>query len=262
MLCSSCVAHTVHAVLCMLCSSCIAHATHAVLCMLCSSCNAHGVHAALCPQSAFGAINTVHPADVVLRMVPPYAMLSSGSINALPGCHILCLLGMQDSATFLLLSLGINLIAFLSFLPQTVKFQIPSIDILYQLLGTVLNALPPQLMSMLVILKVVTVARLRQGSILLSDIQKLQTAAQLDVVLFDKTGTLTVGQVRSSQCHCSSIQQTRLHVLQNLQVCACIHYKSGVLGSPVYYQASRPINAVRCSLFFSASFLSMNGIES
>ena len=44
-------------------------------------------------------------------------------------------------------------------------------------------------------LRFVTVLRLRYQDIYLSDTRKLQTAAQLDLVLFDKTGTLTVGQV-------------------------------------------------------------------
>ena len=67
---------------------------------------------------------------------------------------------------------------------------------LHQLLRFVLNALPPLLASLLVMLRFVTVLRLRHQNIFLSDTRKLRTAAQLDLVLFDKTGTLTVGEVR------------------------------------------------------------------
>lgn len=69
-------------------------------------------------------------------------------------------------------------------------------DIFLQLLRFVLNALPPLLGSLLVMLRFVTVLRLRRQNIFMSDTRKLRTASQLDLVLFDKTGTLTVGQVR------------------------------------------------------------------
>lgn len=103
---------------------------------------------------------------------------------------------MQDAAKFLLLSLIVNMIIYISFLPSIVKFQLGSTTALLQLLGTVLNAVPPLLAFFLVILRAVTVMRLRRQSVSVSDTQKLRTAAQLDLVLFDKTGTLTMGEVR------------------------------------------------------------------
>ena len=110
--------------------------------------------------------------------------------------------GMQDAARFLLLSLTVNMIIYISFLPIIVKFQLGSSVALLQLLGTVLNALPPLLATLLVTLRAVTVMRLRRQSVFVSDTQKLQTAAQLDLVLFDKTGTLTVGEVRARDWLC------------------------------------------------------------
>ena len=70
--------------------------------------------------------------------------------------------GVQDAARFLLLSLTVNMIIYISFLPDIVKFQLGSTAALLQLLGTVLNALPPLLASVLVILRAVTVMRLRR----------------------------------------------------------------------------------------------------
>ncbi len=102
---------------------------------------------------------------------------------------------MQDAAKFFLLSVTVNMIIYISFLPNIVKFQLGSAIALLQLLGTVLSALPPLLASLLVILRAVTIMRLRRQSVFVSDTQKLQTAAQLDLVLFDKTGTLTMGEV-------------------------------------------------------------------
>ncbi|KAL0020340.1 hypothetical protein WJX77_012513 [Trebouxia sp. C0004] len=100
----------------------------------------------------------------------------------------------KDAAMFLLLSLTVNMIIYISFLPYIVKFQLGSATALLQLLGVVLNALPPLLACCLIILRAVTVMRLRRQSVFVSDTQKLQTAAQLDLVLFDKTGTLTMGE--------------------------------------------------------------------
>ena len=104
---------------------------------------------------------------------------------------------MQDAARFLLLSLTVNVIIYISFLPGIVKLQLGASVALLQLLGTLLNALPPLLATFLVILRAVTVMRLWRQSVFMSDTGKLQTAAQLDLVLFDKTGTLTVGEVRA-----------------------------------------------------------------
>ncbi len=124
--------------------------------------------------------------------------------------------GVQDAARFLLLSLTVNMIIYISFLPDIVKFQLGSTAALLQLLGTVLNALPPLLASVLVILRAVTVMRLRRQSVFVSDTQKLHTAAQLDLVLFDKTGTLTMGEVRAWGwlcIHCHSHKSTAQHPL-------------------------------------------------
>ncbi|KAL0050516.1 hypothetical protein WJX82_001360 [Trebouxia sp. C0006] len=100
----------------------------------------------------------------------------------------------KDAARFLLLSLTVNMIIYISFLPGIVKLQLGASVALLQLLGTLLNALPPLLATFLVILRAVTVMRLWRQSVFMSDTRKLQTAAQLDLVLFDKTGTLTVGE--------------------------------------------------------------------
>ena len=91
------------------------------------------------------------------------------------------------------------MVIYISFLHRIVAHRLGTQTALLQLLNTVLNALPPVLPALLVVLRAVTVLRLRHQSIFLSDTQKLQTAAQLDLVLFDKTGTLTIGQVGQSQ---------------------------------------------------------------
>lgn len=103
---------------------------------------------------------------------------------------------MQDRLKFLGWSLAINLLMFATFIHNIITFQLGSVFAFLQLLGFVLNAVPPLLASLLVMLRFLTVLRLRHQHIFLSDTRKLQTAAQLDLVLFDKTGTLTVGQVR------------------------------------------------------------------
>ena len=121
---------------------------------------------------------------------------------------------MQDAARFLLLSLTVNMIIYISFLPGIVKLQLGASVALLQLLGTLLNALPPLLATFLVILRAVTVMRLRRQSVFVSDTQKLQTAAQLDLVLFDKTGTLTVGEVRARDWLC-------IHLHTCVHTCMC-----------------------------------------
>jgi len=122
--------------------------------------------------------------------------------------------GMQDAARFLLLSLTVNMIIYISYLPGIVKLQLGASVALLQLLGTLLNALPPLLATFLVILRAVTVMRLRRQSVFVSDTQKLQTAAQLDLVLFDKTGTLTVGEVRARDWLC-------IHLHTCVHTCMC-----------------------------------------
>ncbi len=102
---------------------------------------------------------------------------------------------MQDALKFLCFALAVNMIIYISFLHDIVVYQLGTSTALLQLLGTVLNAIPPVLASLIVILRAVTVLRLRHQSIFLTDARKLQTASQLDLVLFDKTGTLTMGQV-------------------------------------------------------------------
>ena len=102
---------------------------------------------------------------------------------------------MQDRLKFLGWSLAVNLLMFVTFIHNIITYQLGSTTALLQLLGFVLNAVPPLLVSLLVVLRFLTVLRLRHQRIFLSDTRKLQTAAQLDLVLFDKTGTLTVGQV-------------------------------------------------------------------
>ena len=104
----------------------------------------------------------------------------------------------KDRIKFLGCSLTVNLLMFLScvLMYYVAHLRLASSVILLQLLRFVLNALPPLLASLLVMLRFVTVLRLRRQGIFLSDTRKLQTAAQLDLVLFDKTGTLTVGQVK------------------------------------------------------------------
>ena len=105
---------------------------------------------------------------------------------------------MQDCIKFLGCSLAINLLMFITCIAvyDIIEYQLAWKLALHQLLRFVLNALPPLLASLLVMLRFVTVLRLRYQNIFLSDTRKLHTAAQLDLVLFDKTGTLTVGQVR------------------------------------------------------------------
>ena len=84
---------------------------------------------------------------------------------------------------------------FCTFLHIIIASHLGTTLALLQLLGFLLHALPPLLASLLVMLRSLTVLRLRHQDIFLTDTRKLQTAAQLDLVLFDKTGTLTVGEV-------------------------------------------------------------------
>ena len=104
---------------------------------------------------------------------------------------------MQDCIKFLGCSLAVNMLMFVTCLVMhdIIQYHLAWGPTLHQLLRFVLNALPPLLASLLVMLRCVTVLRLRYQNIFLSDTRKLRTAAQLDLVLFDKTGTLTVGQV-------------------------------------------------------------------
>ena len=105
---------------------------------------------------------------------------------------------MQDCIKFLSCSLAVNMLMFVTCIVvnDITHHRSPWRRALLHLLNFVLNALPPLLASLLVMLRFLTVLRLRYQNIFLSDIRKLHTAAQLDLVLFDKTGTLTVGQVR------------------------------------------------------------------
>ncbi|KAL3134240.1 hypothetical protein ABBQ38_006671 [Trebouxia sp. C0009 RCD-2024] len=101
----------------------------------------------------------------------------------------------RDRLKFLGCSLAVNLFMFLIYLLHHITLQPLGTTLIFlQLLRFVLNALPPLLASLLIMLRFVTVLRLRHQNIFLSDTRKLQTAAQLDLVAFDKTGTLTLGQ--------------------------------------------------------------------
>ncbi|KAL3147353.1 hypothetical protein ABBQ32_002836 [Trebouxia sp. C0010 RCD-2024] len=103
----------------------------------------------------------------------------------------------RDCFKFMGCSLALNLFIFITaYLIHYIihRHEGSTADIFLQLLRFVLNALPPLLGSLLVMLRFVTVLRLRRQNIFMSDTRKLRTASQLDLVLFDKTGTLTVGQ--------------------------------------------------------------------
>ena len=104
--------------------------------------------------------------------------------------------GFQDVLQFMGLSFMVTAILFLVTIPAMGQRQLPLIYYYFGLLNLLINFALPNLPASLVIRRIVSILRLRQKQIFISDSSKMTAAARLDMVLFDKTGTLTVDQVR------------------------------------------------------------------
>lgn len=115
--------------------------------------------------------------------------------------HKLC---MQDLRHFLLMSFVLNLAIFFVQVPWMVRYQLSGKPLLIQFVFLFLNIMVPFLPAALVVLKSVTLLRMRYQGLQVSRSESLYTAAQLDLVVFDKTGTLTAEQVpiNPSKTHC------------------------------------------------------------
>ena len=104
-------------------------------------------------------------------------------------------LTLQDVAKLFLLSGLVQLIMFFTLVPSFVRSHASVRSVLLQLLMALLSAAVPALAAALVVVRIVSLIRLRRQGLIVSDIHKMLTAGHLDVVLFDKTGTLTDEQV-------------------------------------------------------------------
>ena len=102
---------------------------------------------------------------------------------------------MQDVAKFFMLSGLVQLILFFTVVPSFVKSHAPATIVLLQLLVALVGASVPALAAVLVVVRIVSLMRLRRQGLIVSDTHRMFTAGHLDVVLFDKTGTLTNEQV-------------------------------------------------------------------
>lgn len=102
---------------------------------------------------------------------------------------------MQDVAKFFLLSGLVQLIMFFMLVPSLAQSHASARSVLLQLLLALLGSAVPALAAVLVLVRIVSLMRLRRQGLIVSDTHRMFTAGHLDVVLFDKTGTLTNEQV-------------------------------------------------------------------